>query len=118
MKTIALILPLLALSACGSEPAPQPAPTATAAPAPLKPSLPPPDQAAFSDVFAKACPKAEKVAIASCRAEGMGATSFICQYGLGNDKYLRNDATISQHDGAYVLDNPEQTCVRDAGKRG
>ena len=118
MKTIALILPLLALSACGKESAPQPTPTATVAPAPLKPSLPPPDQAAFGDVFAKACPKAAKIAIASCRAEGMGATTFICEYGLGDDKYLRNEATISQENGAYVLDNPEKTCAADAAKRG
>ena len=120
VKTLALILPLFALSACGSEPAPKPAPTATATvPAtPLKPTLPPPDQATFSKVFAKACPEAAKVAITSCRAEGMGATTFICEYGLGNDKYLRNTAKISQKDGAYVLDNPEKTCAADAAKQG
>ena len=111
MKTMVLILPLLALSACGSEPTPQPTATATVAPTPLKPTLLPPDQATFTTVFAKACPKAEKVAVASCKAEGMGATSFTCQYGLGNDKYLRHDATISQKDGEYVLDNSAATCA-------
>ena len=112
MNKTALILalaPAFALAACGSQPAPQP--TQTATPVTIVDRLPPPYQATFSKVMAKACPEADKVAIASCKAAGMGATSFICQFGLCKDNYLRHTANVDQKDGEYVLDDAAKICA-------
>jgi len=111
---LALLAPL-ALAACG-EPAPEPAPveTAAAAPEPTKPALPAPDQAIFSAAFAAACPNAKSVAIASCRSKGMGASEFICEYGLGNDEHLRHKATLTPGDGEWTLADAEKTCAQGA----
>lgn len=105
------LAPAFALAACGSQPTPQPTQTAMPTPTATINRLPPPDQETFSKVLAKACPDADKVVIATCKANGMGATSFICQFGLGKDKYLRNTATVDQKDGEYVLVDADKICA-------
>lgn len=112
MKKIALLLPLL-LAACGSteEAAPVPAATATETVA-AKPSLPAPDQDTFTKLFAEACPQAEKVNQAVCKRAGMGSPEVICEYGLGEDKYLRDEATLVAGDTAWTLKDPEAMCKK------
>ncbi|WP_240782119.1 hypothetical protein [Qipengyuania sediminis] len=98
----------LALAACSQEPEPAPAP---ASPAPVvTPSLPAPDQALFSELFGKACPGAEKVNTAACKRAGFGSEEVICEYGLGEDTYLRNSATLAQVDGAWAIKDAETVC--------
>ena len=112
MKKIALLLPLFALAACSGEPAAEPTAEVTlAAPAPAAtPSLPAPSQATFTDAFAKACPEAEKVNTAVCKRAGFGSTEVLCEYGLGEDKYLRDKATLTPADGAWALKDAEAVC--------
>ena len=112
MKKIAFLLPLL-LAACGSKEEATPAPTATVtATAPAKPSLPAPGQETFSKLFAEACPKAEKVNQAVCKRAGMGSPEVNCEYGLGEDKYLRDEATLVAGDTAWTLKDPEAMCKK------
>ena len=112
MKKIAFALPLvLALTACGSEPeAPPPAaPTATPEP---QASLPAPDQELFTEVFAKSCEGAEPVNTAVCK-RALGSTTVTCEYGLGEDEYLRHsaDLTASEDGTEWVLAEPEKICA-------
>ena len=111
MKKIAILLPLFALAACSQEAAePAPAATNTApAPAPTA-SLPAPDQALFGELFAKACPEAEKVNTAVCKRAGFGSNQVTCEYGLGEDKYLRDKATLAPSDGAWAIQDAEAVC--------
>lgn len=107
MKKLVL-LPLLTLAAaCSQEPAP--APTATPAPV-VTPSLPAPDQALFTELFGKACPGAEKVNTAVCKRAGFGSDEVICEYGLGEDTYRRDSATLAQVDGAWAIKEAETVC--------
>ena len=112
MKKIAFLLPLFALAACSGEPAAAPtAEATTAAPAPAAtPSLPAPSQATFTEAFAKACPEAEKVNTAVCKRAGFGSSEVTCEYGLGEDKYLRDKATLAPVDGAWALKDAEAVC--------
>jgi len=105
----------LALSACG-EPSAQPAPVETpvAVTEPVEPALPAPTQDIFSQVFAAACPSAKTVSIASCRSMGMGSKDFICEYGLGDDEYLRHKANLTPGDGEWTLADAENTCAQGA----
>lgn len=108
MNKIALLLPVLALAACGQEPAPQPAPTETAAPAPVS-TLPAPDQGTFTEAFMAACKGAETVNEAVCKRAGMGSSNVICDYSLGDDEYLRHEATLnpnSDKTGWVIADAP------------
>jgi hypothetical protein len=110
VKKIALLLPLFVLAACSGEPAAEPTPAAsTPAPA-ATPSLPAPDQALFGELFAKACPEAEKVNTAVCKRAGFGSSEVTCEYGLGEDKYLREKATLAPADGAWAIQDTEAVC--------
>ena len=109
-KLLALPL-LLTLAACGEEPAPAPQPTPAATVASPTANLPPPDQMVFSEVFAAACPDAEPVNTAVCKRAGLGSPQVICEYGLGEDEYLRNRATLVAADGAWTLDEPDAVCT-------
>ena len=83
----------------------------TAVPAPAATSsLPAPDQALFGELFAKACPEAEKVNTAVCKRAGFGSTDVACEYGLGEDKYLRDKATLTPGEGVWTLKDPEAIC--------
>jgi len=111
VKKIALLLPVLILAACGQEPAPEPAPTQTPA-APATPSLPAPDQELLTGMLAEACPELEPVNTAACKRAGFGSTDVICEYGLGEDEYLRNKATLTAGEGEWVLADPENVCAQ------
>lgn len=113
MKKIAFLLPLFALAACSAEPADEPAAEATtAAPVPVATSsLPAPDQALFTGLFAEACPNAKPVKTAVCRRVGMGSSEVNCEFGLGEDEYLRNKATLVAGKSAWTLKDPEAICA-------
>lgn len=110
MKTLALILPLFALAACSQEAAEAPAPVETATPEPIE-TLSAPDQALFTTKYADACPADEAVNTAVCRRAGMGSPDVVCEFGLGEDEYLRNKATLTAGDGEWAFADPENVCV-------
>ncbi len=116
MTKLALLIPALALSlaACGSEPAPAPVETPVAVPTPEEPALPTPDQAIFSEVFAAQCPAAKPVNTAVCKRAGLGSPDVVCDYGLGDDEYLRNKAVLTAGEGAWTLKEPETVCAAGA----
>ncbi|MGB3710639.1 MAG: hypothetical protein WA985_03010 [Erythrobacter sp.] len=109
------VLALLALAACGEEPAPEPQTTTTVEREPVR-TLPPPDQALFTEVFAAACEGAEPVNTASCSA-AMGADDVTCEFGLGDDEYLRNEAVLEVNDDntGWNLAEPEAICAEHGG---
>ena len=109
------IAPLALLAACGEEPAPEPAPVETPVVAePAAPALPAPDEAVFAATFAKTCPNAKPVAVSACKRAGMGSPEVICQYGLGDDEYLRNTTTLVQGESEWEIADPETTCAQGA----
>ena len=112
MKKLALLLPLALLTACGEEPAPAPVETAAAAPKPVN-TLPAPDQETFTQVFGDACEGAEPVNTAVCKRAGLGSEDVICEFGLGEDTYLRHEATITANEDstAWVLADPAKICA-------
>ena len=114
VKKIALLLPVLALAACGqqAEETPAAAETVAAAPEPVN-TLPAPDQATFSEVFAASCEGAEPVNTAVCKRAGMGSKDVICEYGLGEDTYLRHKATITANEDstAWVFADAATVCA-------
>ena len=113
MKKIAFLLPFFVLAACSGEPAAEPtAEATTAAPAPaVTPSLPAPDQALFTAKFAEACPDAKPVKTAVCRRAGMGSSEVNCEFGVGEDEYLRNKATLVAGESEWTLKDPEALCA-------
>ena len=108
------IAPLALLAACGEEPAPEPAPTTAAVEEAAEPSLPPPDEAVFSATFAKTCPDAEPVSTSICKRAGMGSPEVICEYGLGDDEYLRNETRMVEGETEWEIADPESTCAQGA----
>ena len=107
MKKLALILPVALLAACGEEPAPEPAATPTEV-ATLEPesTLPAPTEDLFKTTFAETCEGAEPVNTAVCR-RAMGADTVACEFGLGEDEYLRHKATLAvneTNDGWMIAD--------------
>ncbi|WP_345725434.1 hypothetical protein [Qipengyuania mesophila] len=93
MKNFALLLPLALLAACGEEPAAQTAPEQVATPEPVT-TLPAPDEETFKTAFADSCEGAEPVNVAMCK-RSMGAATVSCEYGLGEDEYMRHKATLA-----------------------
>ena len=81
------------------------------APAPTS-TLPAPDQALFTEVFAETCEGAEPVSNAVCR-RAMGADTVSCEFGLGEDQYLRHDATMMANDDntGWMLQDAEALCA-------
>jgi hypothetical protein len=103
----------LALAACGEEPAPAPVETPVATPEPT-PSLPAPSQASFTALLAEACPEAEPVNTAVCKRAGMGSPDVVCEYGLGDDEFLRNTAVLTAGEGEWTLKDPATVCAAGA----
>ncbi|MWV29448.1 hypothetical protein [Aurantiacibacter rhizosphaerae] len=104
-------MPILALAACGEEPAPAPEPTETVAAEPVV-TLPAPDEALFAELHAETCPDAETVSTSFCQ-RAMGAETASCEFGLGDDDVLRNDATleVSETGDAWVIADAEAVCA-------
>ncbi|MEM7690210.1 MAG: hypothetical protein AAF291_14420 [Pseudomonadota bacterium] len=120
IRPLLLLAPLaLTLGAC-SESAPEEAedkaPTAREVQAAIDKGtkLAPPDRDVFAEKFAAACPSQEKVNKALCRAQGMGSHDFTCEYGLGDDDYLRHEGVLSEVEGEYVLQDPDTVCAQGA----
>ncbi len=116
MTKLAFLAPALALTlaACGSEPAPAPVETPAAAPTPVQPSLPAPSQASFTALLAEACPELEPVNTAVCKRAGMGSPDVVCEYGLGDDEFLRNTAVLTAGEGEWTLKEPASICAPGA----
>ena len=115
MKTIVALSALLLVTACGSnEPAPQPTATVAAVATPTTPILPAPTAEVFAASYAKACPSAKKVNTSLCKSGGMGSSDFVCEYGLGEDKYLRNKVTLTQSDQEWVVKDADKACAPSA----
>jgi hypothetical protein len=106
------LLPVLALAACGQEPAPEPVPTQPAPAVPVS-TLPAPDTEHFAEAFAAACKGAEQVNQAICKRAGMGSSSVVCDYSLGDDEYLRHKATLSPNADktGWVLTETASVCT-------
>ncbi|OBX20741.1 hypothetical protein A9995_03375 [Erythrobacter sp. QSSC1-22B] len=109
-KLVFFIAPLFALAACGEEPAAEVAQTQVATPEPVA-ALPAPNEELFTQLYAEACPEAEPVSTAICRRAGIGSDEVFCEYGLGEDEYRRNDATLTPGDGQWTLADPENVCA-------
>jgi len=115
MTRIFLVLSPLALAACSEEVAETSAPIEpTAVKAEVKPTLHPPDSEKFSGLFAEACPSAKTISTSMCRAQGMGSHDFTCEYGLGNDEYMRHEAILHEVEGKWEIENPESVCAQGA----
>ena len=112
MKKLAFLLPLALVAACSEEPAPAPEATTAAAatPEPVE-TLPAPDQALFTAKYAEACPEAKPVNTAVCKRAGFGSEDVLCEFGLGDDEYLRNKATLTPSEGDWAFADPENVCV-------
>ena len=108
-KTSILLLPLFALSACGEEPAPEPAATQAAAPEPVN-TLPAPNEALFAQLFAETCPAAEKVSTSLCK-RALGSDEVTCQFGVGEDQYMRHNATLTAGEDKWSLADAEKLCA-------
>ncbi|WP_427968844.1 hypothetical protein [Altererythrobacter sp.] len=114
MKKLALsLLPILALAACNEEQAAEPTPAETATPEPIE-TMAAPDQALFTELHGAACPEAKPVNTAVCKRAGIGSDDVICEYGLGDDEYLRNKATLTPEDGEWALKDSETVCAAGA----
>jgi hypothetical protein len=108
-KSFALLLPLFALAACGEEPAPEPVPTQAATPEPVN-TLPAPNEALFAQLFAETCPAAEKVSTSACK-RALGSDEVTCQFGVGEDNYLRHSAKLAPGDDSWTIADAEKLCA-------
>ena len=111
MKTAFFLFPLIVLAGCSSEPAPEPTPTATATAPVGAPPLAAPDQALFTRLYAATCPDAEPVSTAVCKRAGFGSEEVTCEYGLGEDKYLRNKATLVPAEDEWAVKDGAAICT-------
>ncbi|WP_299193424.1 hypothetical protein [uncultured Erythrobacter sp.] len=111
--TLFAIAPLALLAACGEEPAPAPVETPVVA-EPEAPEIPPPDATFFTQKFAEICPNAEPVNTAACRRRGMGSPEVLCEFGLGDDEYLRHESILVQGETEWEIADPETTCAAGA----
>lgn len=93
------------------EPAPVETPEATELDTPR---IPPPDETVFAATFAKTCPNAEPVNTSACKRAGMGSPEVICEYGLGDDEYLRNETKLVEGETEWEIADPETTCAQGA----
>ncbi|MEX0341586.1 MAG: hypothetical protein AB3N06_03280 [Erythrobacter sp.] len=111
MKNLALLLPLALLAACGEEPAAQTAPEQIASPEPVN-TPPAPDESLFKTVFAETCEGAETVSVAMCK-RAMGAETVSCEFGLGDDEYMRNKAqlTVNEDSTGWNLADAAAICA-------
>ena len=118
MKSLFACAALLALAACNSEEAAEApaaeAPAAAASVGPVEPSMPAPDEETFAAAYAEACTSAPQVSTSLCKSAGFGKEGFVCEYGLGDDEYRRNSATLMPEDGKWVLAEAEKICAADA----
>ena len=118
MKSLFACAALVALAACNSQESTEAqaaeAPAAETALAPPEPSMAPPDEEVFATAYAEACTAAPKVSTSLCKSQGFGKEGFVCEYGLGDDEYRRNSATVVPSDGKWVLAEPEKICAADA----
>ena len=123
MKFATPLIPalLLTLAACGEEPATEvveetPSVEESLA-AEAEEGTEPADRDAFAAAYEAACPNSKPVNNASCTALGMGSPSFLCEYGLGDDEYLRHEGVVTvseEGELAYTLDDPEKVCAQGA----
>ena len=88
----------------------QTAPEQVVTPEPIE-TLPAPDQALLTAKYAEACPEDEAVNTAMCKRAGMGSPDVVCEFGLGDDEYLRNKATLTAGEGEWTFADPENVCV-------
>jgi len=116
MKSLFACAALLALAACNSQETTeaQAAEAPPVAAAQLEPSMPAPDEETFAAAYAEACTAAPKVGTSLCKSQGFGKEGFVCNYGLGDDEYRRNTATLLPEDGKWVLAEAEKICAADA----
>ena len=114
MKVIFACAAVLALAACNSEEPVEPQPVQAQVVVPVEPSLPAPDEELFAATYAEACGDAKPVNTSICKSQGLGKEGFVCEYGLGDDEYLRNKTTIVPVEGKWALAEPEKTCAADA----
>lgn len=117
-KAFAIILPIFALLAACGETGADADVEMIAAEEPVavaeNDGLPAPDKAILTEAVAEACPGIEPVNVASCRAQGMGAEDFTCEYGLGDDDVLRHEATLTPDGERWAVADVETTCAQHA----
>lgn len=116
IRTILLVLSALALAACGDaapEPVAEETPTVEEQLAAVE-TITAPDQDLFAAALAATCPDAQPVNTAVCKRLGIGSDDVLCEYGLGNDEYLRNKATLTPSEGEWTIADPETVCAAGA----
>ena len=64
-----------------------------------------------TEKYAEACPDEEPINTAMCKRAGMGSPDVVCEFGLGDDEYLRNKATLTAGEGEWTFADPENVCV-------
>jgi hypothetical protein len=114
MRAVFACAAVFALAACNSEEPAAPEPVQAQVVMPVKPTMPAPDEELFAAAYAEACGKTQPVSGSMCKSRGFGQEGFVCDYGLGDDEYLRNKTTIVPVEGKWALAEPEKTCAADA----